>query len=92
MNSGFTKTVCRLVLVLMALVIMVPPLWACPNCKTAVADNSSGMALGFAWSIALLLGVPALIIAGWGIALMRLARKFPADPPARRLPHPLPAE
>ncbi|MGI9517134.1 MAG: hypothetical protein ACR2NP_08820 [Pirellulaceae bacterium] len=48
---------------------------ACPNCKNAVAQSGgSAMAAGFAWSIALLLAVPASIIAGWVIALRRMLR------------------
>ncbi len=48
---------------------------ACPNCKNAVAQSGGeSMSAGFAWSIALLLGVPASIIAGWIIALRRMLR------------------
>ena len=46
---------------------------ACPNCKTAVAESGGeAMSQGFAWSIALLLAVPASIVTGWVIALRRL--------------------
>lgn len=48
---------------------------ACPNCKNAVAQSGgASMAAGFAWSIVLLLAVPASIIAGWVIALRRMFR------------------
>ncbi len=46
---------------------------ACPNCKGAVAAHGS-MALGFAWSIALMLAMPALIVAAWAIMLYRFSR------------------
>ena len=46
---------------------------ACPNCKTAVAESGGdAMAEGFAWSVLLLLAVPASIVTGWVLALRKL--------------------
>jgi hypothetical protein len=54
--------------------LLASPLWGCPNCKSAVADQGAGMASGFAWSILLLIGTPALIVAIWAWVLFRLSR------------------
>jgi hypothetical protein len=43
---------------------------ACPTCKESLHDDG---AAGFAISIGLLLGMPILLLATWGIALYRLA-------------------
>jgi hypothetical protein len=43
---------------------------ACPTCKESLQDDG---AAGFAISIGLLLGMPILLLAIWGIALYRLA-------------------
>ena len=51
---------------------MAGSLLACPNCKAAVAENNDHLSAGFAWSIALLLAVPASLLTGWVIALKRL--------------------
>ena len=49
---------------------------ACPNCKGAVAANGDSMALGFAWSIALMLAMPAMIVSTWAVVLFRLRARF----------------
>ena len=64
-----------LCLVLLSLV-MAHTAQACPNCKGSVAANGDSMALGFAWSIALMLAMPALIVSTWAIVLFRLRGRF----------------
>ncbi|HBQ38822.1 MAG: hypothetical protein A3B73_00525 [Omnitrophica WOR_2 bacterium RIFCSPHIGHO2_02_FULL_63_39] len=54
--------------------------WACPLCKEALFDPSgtaaqSGVVRGYAFSIAALLGVPALMIGGIAWRLARAARR-----------------
>ena len=69
------KNIAILLATCLLLVFMANEAMACPNCKNAVAQSGgASMAAGFAWSIALLLAVPASIIAGWVIALRRLLR------------------
>ncbi len=77
---------------LLILLLGAEPAVACPNCKSAVAENSDSLALGFAWSIGVMLAAPGLIVLGWIIGLLRLYRAAGADPPANRLRRPLPAE
>ena len=69
--------------ILMALVVLavisIPELLpACPNCKDTLAQNDparSGLALGFFWSILLMLGTPFLVTAGLGTYFYLLIRK-----------------
>jgi len=52
---------------------------ACPNCKSSVAHDSNGMALGFAWSIGFMLAVPTTIVSAWIIAIRKLFRHLEAQ-------------
>jgi hypothetical protein len=79
-------------LIVIGFAVWAAPVLACPNCKAAVSSNSDYMALGFAWSIVLMLSVPALIVTGWVIALVRLTREVRISSVANPTPHPLPAE
>lgn len=54
--------------------------WACPLCKEALFDPAqarqlAGTAKGYAVSIALLLGVPLLMIGGIAAAIFRSRRR-----------------
>ncbi|MCP4080034.1 MAG: hypothetical protein GY819_16110 [Planctomycetaceae bacterium] len=49
---------------------------ACPNCKSSVAHDSNGMALGFAWSIAFMLAVPVTIVSAWAIAIRKYLQQL----------------
>ncbi len=57
------------------LVLLVGIADACPNCKSSIASGSAGLAVGYAWSIGVLLAAPATILAGWVVALVRHARR-----------------
>ena len=70
-------SIARLILpliVAMVLLGVTAEVSACPNCKNSVAHNSTAMAAGFAWSIALMLAVPLTIVTAWGIAIRRYCR------------------
>jgi len=45
---------------------------ACPNCKTAVDQSNDMMVHGFGISILLMLMIPTLIVAFWGVAIVVL--------------------
>lgn len=64
----------RAFLVAVGVVLLTWPadLLACPNCKTAIAENGGGLATGYAWSIVILLAVPAALIGAWLVAFWRL--------------------
>ena len=52
---------------------------ACPSCKDMLVDPEQlaqrlGMARGFAWSIGLLIGMPALLVGGLTVRLIRAHR------------------
>ena len=54
--------------------------WACPWCQDALfapgeAAAKSGMAKGYAWSIAALLGVPTLLVGTTALAIIRAVRR-----------------
>ncbi|MDG2013871.1 MAG: hypothetical protein P8J33_10215 [Pirellulaceae bacterium] len=49
---------------------------ACPNCKSSVAHDSNGMALGFAWSIAFMLAVPVTIVSAWALAIRKYLQQI----------------
>ncbi len=57
-------------------------LLACPNCKNAVAHSSETNAIAFAWSIGLMLMVPATIVVVW-IAAIALLRRAHANEPIK---------
>ena len=77
-RSRFTKTV-LLILIFAGLFTAPSILEACPNCKSSVAHNGNGMALGFAWSIGFMLAVPTTIISAWIIALRKHLRLLDAN-------------
>ena len=52
--------------------------WACPMCKEALSSDPAAagrVAAGYAVSIAALLGVPAALIAGAGLAIAHSSRR-----------------
>lgn len=74
----------RLMLIAFALVIglqlaVVDSAVACPTCKQGLAD---GMALGYAISIVLMMGVPAVIFTFWMVVIARLRAKAAAMTPS----------
>lgn len=44
---------------------------ACPDCKSTLDRSGQYIAVGYAASIALLLGTPLLTLIGWAVALKR---------------------
>jgi len=48
---------------------------ACPNCKASIA-GSNGMAVGFAWSIVMMIAVPFSILTAWAVAIRRHLKRF----------------
>lgn len=54
--------------------------WGCPNCKEVLVESGQlgsrlGMARGFAWSIGLLLVMPALLVAAVTLRVVWAARQ-----------------
>ena len=70
----------RVLAVLIAVSVVVllaaDPGLACPNCSTAVANSESGepggTPVGFYYSILFMLGMPFLLLGGFGFAFYRL--------------------
>ncbi len=54
------------------LVLGCDSLWACPNCRFALAE--AGRALGYAVGILMLMAAPFSIVAFWTVAIVRLRR------------------
>ena len=68
----------RLLATVLLLTAWLQPAWACPLCGDALSnDPTSGgrAALGYIVSIAALLSVPALLLAGIGLGIARRARR-----------------
>ena len=68
-----------LVYVLLSLLIA-QTLWACPLCKEALFEPGNltqrlGTASGYAWSIALLLTIPTLLVGGIITLIVRAQRR-----------------
>jgi hypothetical protein len=55
-------------LALLLLVLCESALWACPNCRDALAGDpvQAGLVRGFFWSILFMLSMPFLILGGLG--------------------------
>lgn len=50
--------------------------WGCPNCGEALAN--AGKARGFAASLAVMLGLPAVLVSGWAWVFWQQSRRDPA--------------
>jgi hypothetical protein len=55
-------------------------LWACPFCSDVLTRSKDAMQAlrfgqGISWSLAVMLGVPFLIVAGFGIFIYRATRR-----------------
>lgn len=76
MNKFHTQKLAIQFVVFLAVLCLATSVDACPNCKNSVAQDSNAMAIGFAWSIALMLAVPLTIVSAWAIAIRRYCRRL----------------
>ena len=65
---------------LLPYIVLQTSAWACPGCKDALVDPAQvgtrlGMARGFAWSIGLLLAMPATLIGAVTLRVVWAARQ-----------------
>ena len=75
MTMAFSKILKTGLLAVMMVIVLVDPAWACPNCKNAVAQTNTNMAQAFAWSIGLMMLVPAAILGFWVAAFHALRKQ-----------------
>ncbi|MDX2039019.1 MAG: hypothetical protein SFX72_20400 [Isosphaeraceae bacterium] len=69
----------QLVVLGLFIFVLADAAWACPNCKEAVANQSSpeaaGMRDGYFWSILLMLCVPFGLLGTGGFMIARAVRR-----------------
>jgi hypothetical protein len=78
MKQKSTLAVCILISCMFALVVLAVPavVEACPTCKEGLANgNHDAVGVGYFWSILLMMSMPFLIFAGWGIFIWRACRQ-----------------
>jgi len=79
--------------VFLALMLLTQPIWACPNCREALAEspNAYNLVQGFGWSIVFMMSMPFLIFTGVGSYFYWEVRKARALAAASAQPSPLTA-
>jgi hypothetical protein len=78
MNFKLANWVVPLLMALGLLLCLAEPALACPTCKETLANGTSNIARGYAWSIIFMLSMPFLTFGGLSLyfyLLVRAARK-----------------
>ncbi len=69
-------------LAFLIVVLTASAVWACPNCKEALAANDvarTGVVKGYFYSILFMMGMPFALLTGFGAHMYRLTRKARAE-------------
>jgi len=78
------KIICRAFLVAIAYVVVnCSTAVACPTCKESMANDSSGIEIGYAISIGLMMLTPMAILAVWALFIFKMVRQSRPSLPNR---------